>query len=492
MDDFSHLNVFEPLDTNSLSIISTASSNNNTNTRCQTGQNGSFKNSPVDDSFMPSIANRNENVAPFKWNTEKNEFKFESNSTPSKKTPRGKSFSHSHLLLPRKRRSQLIGAKPNVPSKLYQSTSKLELIDDDKLTSLPIAPPPGWNSDEDNDENYNTDGNMVKKQKFNPRGELRVHNNNMKRYVSYNIQKVQESSENGDVLQDNTAPSIVVVEDYIPEVMGRGTTKKKVSVSDLKSKMLRKDSHRIPLKMKRIKNDSTYTYPSKSILLTPHAFNEEYSLNGSILEEGRQEGDLKISDSIQDMVDDLIKQPSEFAGEDKYLADLPIKHPIKTCVVCDKVLYEISSILIGHNDYKEIVCGDCAVKYEQAAKIFENCEFETSAENSNNTSMMSSLDSPVEPFIDKNWDLSVNKANSINKREKIKQDYKFSDELIRTLKSQLSHSLPYQNTLDNTGSLTWFLKAKQKILLQVQKSGLFPLFINRQNEVSYDEQKSNR
>ncbi|CAI4959464.1 CFC_HP_G0070150.mRNA.1.CDS.1 [Saccharomyces cerevisiae] len=72
---------------------------------------------------------------------------------------------------------------------------------------------------------------------------------------------------------------------------------------------------------------------------------------------------------------------------------------LRKCVICEKALYEISSRLLNSGYYKEIVCEQCTVRYEEAAKIFENCEFESSMDESNLSSgTFSDLENSAEPF----------------------------------------------------------------------------------------------
>lgn len=83
---------------------------------------------------------------------------------------------------------------------------------------------------------------------MNPVNELRVHNNKRNRYVSYGPSLDTKNYE----LTENTSqdiPPLVLVEDYIPYTQSK-STKKMVSISDLKSKLSKRRDNHIPLRVK--------------------------------------------------------------------------------------------------------------------------------------------------------------------------------------------------------------------------------------------------
>ncbi|CCC71895.1 hypothetical protein NCAS_0I02270 [Naumovozyma castellii] len=461
MDDLSRLRVFEPLDTNSLSLISTTSSNNN---NTPTIPNDSFQKS-----LNTPIIQKNENAIPLKWQLERKEFTFDSNSTPSKRkvhTSSGLQFGQSRLINVRKRKSQLIGAKPKVPSKLYQS-SKLDLLDEDKFTSLPIAPPRDTVDDEERITN--------KKPRLNPMGEIRVHNTGANRHISYAVQDLNNIQNHDDSKED---VPIILVEDYITPNARKNGAKQRVSMSDLKTKLTKRNDNHIPLKLRRPSNNAA----SNPMMLVPHILEEEYSLDDSLL--GGQNS--MIPDSVHNLVDGFMKSHTS-TSDDRYLQGLSIKTELKKCVVCECPLYEISSLIQETKDYKEIVCGSCTARYEEAAKIFEDFEFETSMEDSTN-STMSNLESPVELYPNSPWRTIENKSSSIfTQKEKIPKSQKkskdqFSDELLRRLRSQLSKmdqsGYPSAKVHNNSKTLDWFLEAKKKIIEKTKLNGFLPFFVN--------------
>lgn len=453
MNENTRIKVFEPLDTNSLSLLSSSSSTNLNGTKSNAN---SFMMQSFKTPTTPTLPNNDENCnGLLQWKLEKKEFIFKSNSTPSKKRHSPGGSHDPHMLHVRKRKSQLIGAKPRIQSKLYQTTSKLDLLEDDKITTLPIAPPRSSASDGDIiDTNMSINNSVTlthKKVRLNPIEELRVHNNNDNRYVSYGIPKAVEEEH-----------PIVMVEDYIPYTeMNNCIAKKRISISDLRSKINKRTDDHIPLKRK--KNGLLPLKENPIMTLIPHI---------------EEDNVTNYDDSgIHNMVHDIfhIKNTRDDCG-DKYISNLGIKMPLKRCVVCEKLLYELSSITVGNNSFKEIVCENCTYEYEKAAKLFENYEFESSIENS---SFMSDLENSIE--IPETIALPmIREQQRSNKRDQ------FSKELIERLKMQSGEELDAKRakneSMVGSNNLTWFLEAREKIKNQWKISGLVPFFLRKSTD----------
>ncbi|CAI1920144.1 hypothetical protein SEUBUCD646_0D03470 [Saccharomyces eubayanus] len=507
--DQTHLRALESIDTNSLSLLSSnTSSNTNSNTNNKLSlttsdlSTGSILNRPV----TPPVIQDTENNSMFQWQFEKREFIFDSNSTPSKQTkPLQKTSPYQgqnqQLLNVRKRRSQLIGAKPKVPSKLYQSVSKLDLIDDKNFTSLPIAPP--CNSEEINDENDDDEYNSSNKRpRLNPIKELRVHNNKRNRYVSYGPILDTRNFELAESMSQDTQP-LVLVEDYIAYTQNK-STKKMVSISDLKSKLDKRSDNHIPLRVRNSRSKinreaNRNSLEPNSLTLIPHILKNTGESTNEIdnpmdfIKEESEVSNTSIPDSIENMVVNLINIPSTNKSyDDLYLSELDVHSQLRKCVICEKALYEISSKLLNSGHYKEIVCEQCTVKYEEAAKIFENCEFESSTDESNlSNGTFSDLDNSAESF-----HLSIDAPIGIsNQREDNKMNYKkeiskkkdsFSRELIERLQLQLlENDKPNKNRLNKdimgSKSMNWFLEARRKLKWKWRINGLLPHFLGNQN-----------
>ena len=124
--------------------------------------------------------------------------------------------------------------------------SKLDLLDDQNLTSFPIPPPI-------NDPQQHT-RNPVNE--FN----IRVHAEN--RRISFNPRSLADS--------ETSAQPIVLVEDYIPQENNGASqaSRKRVSISDLKSRVFKRNTSKLPLKLKRNRKLST----DSSLTLIPQLY----------------------------------------------------------------------------------------------------------------------------------------------------------------------------------------------------------------------------
>lgn len=440
MENISQSGILEPIDPNSLSLISSSSGS----ILCSSIQDG-ILGSPFGKTEKPSVV-ENAEASTVNWQYDRQEFEFESNSTPSKSV----NPQRQKMLHVRKRRSQLMGAKPRIPSKLHQTSSKLDLLDEKKLTSFPIPPPLDCGG------NHN-----VKKIKLNPINELRIHNDRDNRRISYGVPHRLAGSRDDEQGGDH---QMVLVEDYIPfdEEMQRTMAKKKVSISNLRTKMSRKSDMNLPLRFKNLsRHDGTNT-PSSSVTLVPHILDDNFLHEHSAcgLENDTQtlnyDNDQNISQSFQHVLQDLIRTDTK-DDNDEYLSNLRINSKLKRCVVCEKPLYEISSLLSEVDKFKEIVCGKCTERYEEAAKILENYEFESSGESSNDTTT-SSLGSPVDRS-----HLEILEVSPVDTQKQHRSG--FSDELIRRLELQssgLDKREKRKNNLD-CGTIIWFMEAKKRI-----------------------------
>ncbi|KAG0670067.1 hypothetical protein C6P45_002862 [Maudiozyma exigua] len=480
MDEHTKLRVFEPLDTNSLSIISSASSTNLSGLK--SNGNSFMGLNQARGPTTPTLPHNDENCnGMLQWKLEKKDFLFNSNSTPSKKR-HGNSFpERTELLQVKKRRSQLIGAKKNKLQqlKLNHTTSKLDLLEVDKITTLPLIPPP---QSRHNLSNSYTEGHRSLLNHYEPDNdtvqpvicstgtlakELRIHNKEGKRHISYSSmvplmsntnslaeQEHEDNNNNQDEDEDEDDQPIVMIEDYIPYNERQSGTKKRVSMSDLRTKMdKRRDSH-IPLKLK------------KSIR----------EINGltTVNENGNSTDVKTMVNNLLNPIDHYNKMNVTEYG-DKYLTELGVSSsvPVKKCVICERPLYEVMNILAYHQEpFKEIVCENCTYAYERASKLFETCEFETSGESNNNSSFMSDLETSLDAT---NVIVTTTRATSNNTR-----DSKFSKELIELLKLQAQQPCLDEISMDNhKPNLAWFLEARDKLQNEWQTNGLIPFFMRR-------------
>ncbi|CAB4253214.1 similar to Saccharomyces cerevisiae YBR138C Cytoplasmic protein of unknown function, potentially phosphorylated by Cdc28p [Maudiozyma barnettii] len=478
MDEQTRLRVFEPLDTNSLSIISSASSTNLSGLKSNAN---SFMNHRGNKTpTTPSLPHNDENGnGMLQWKLEKKDFVFNSNSTPSKKRHNfsGSSSSRPELLQVKKRKSQLIGAKRRMQSKLAQSTSKLDLLEVDKITTLPLVPPPQNRSEYSLSSSSNSGNSVesnilchyqpnecvkpnlrIQKSKLNLVEEIRIHNKNGNRYISYGTPNPLMITQDGiDEGEEEEGQPIVMIEDYIPyNELSKNGAKKRVSMSDLRSKMNKRNDSHIPLKFKK---------------------------GNSKLPNVPEDSNNNNRKRMCNMVNELLNPEDHHSVSeygDKYISDLGIGTPqLRKCVICERPLYELVNTLSHHEQFKEIVCENCTYAYEHASKLFENCEFETSGESHNSSSFMSDLESSLDNVV--MTTTSVGNSNQVSGQDGRQT---FSPELINLLKLQVSQSERnryYQTpqTENIKPSLAWFLEARDKLHLQWQTNGLVPFFMRR-------------
>ncbi|SCU86097.1 LADA_0D12244g1_1 [Lachancea dasiensis] len=404
--------------------------------------------SHADASFAPLPGN-----TPMKWQTVQREFQFDSNSTPSKPNLGDTVEDPARKLLRKRRvtRNNLSGAKPRLRSALHESTTKLDLLDENKFTSFPIPPP--------------IEENLHHKIPTNTTNEvqIRIHADN-RRF------SVDPRHNNGD---HNSCQPIVLVEDYIPEDPKRlKFARSRVSISDLKSKVTKNQSSRLPLKLKTHRTLST----TSSLTLTPHIKDDDSFANMGMIDEApcRLQGDgystksdNTVVTNMEHILGDVIKHKDD---RDEYLQTLNLEHKIRGCVICEKPLYEISSLLEGRH-FREIVCSSCTRKYEETAKLLEDYEFETSTDT-----ISESVDSRNMSI--ESEDLMEETEQVVVPAKRHKTSNQFSPHLINRLHLQLqlqSETEATNNTVDSK-TMIWFLEAKKKLRWKWRVSGLLPQF----------------
>ena len=428
--------ILEPLDTNSLSISGIHSVSADTVLSAKK-ESVSFDVGRDKEWHKPQ---ETLDHTPLKWRVQRDEFIFNSNSTPSRpgaddgiRFP--KRDSSRKRTMGQRRRLVLSGAGPQnmkSHSSLQTQMSKLDLLDDNRLTSFPIVPPPEP---------------VVTKNCRHPTNEYRMKIYSQERRISLNPRshEIHDNSTNENEL--------FLIEDYIPRetvaeinenVLHSGC--KRVSISDLKSKYYkRKQLDHLPLRLKK----STAILPEVS-----EVTNESINVLGDIM------------------------QPKEFLNQDHYLRDIVVASNLKHCVICEKPLYELSSRLheMG-KDYQEIVCLGCTSKYEEAARLLEDYEFETTLDDTIDTGRNDSMDSM--DFIEPTEVLGEPSA----KRRKENQ---FSSQLINTLQvvqsktDMIKLANPFKQSslsLIDVNTQLWFHTAKKKLRWRWRVSGLLPKFL---------------
>lgn len=248
---------------------------------------------------------------------------------------------------------------------VFYGDLKHHQVEENKFISLPIVPPLNKKI-----RDYNKD----------TVGVLRVHNNVANRYISINVDREDMKGVKGisdDDSMKETIP-IVMIEDYIQERDNRKSNVrcddddddddtesdvvhkfKKVSMSNLRACLEQK--HKIPLRYRHSNERIRY-------------FNNKRHLPN------RKEDDIR---GMDDIINFVMKNAttSEKNGlindEERLFALTPSMNLVQKCVICNKTLYEVSS-LIQSKKYAEIVCEGCLEMYDESVKIMNNYEFDDS------------------------------------------------------------------------------------------------------------------
>lgn len=483
-----HTRVLEPLDTNSLSMIAPDSEATGSSISSNLKNSSlAFHTSKTSTPPVSSVCG-----TPLKWQFSQKEFNFNSNSTPSRAN---NCLAYDDRVKRQRKkkkaaRANLSGAKARVKSTLSHTISKLDLLDDQNLTSFPIPPPI-------NDPQQHTPNPV---NEFN----IRVHAEN--RRISFNPRSLADS--------ETSAQPIVLVEDYIPQENSGASqaSRKRVSISDLKSRVFKRNTSKLPLKLKQNRKLST----DSSLTLIPQLYGGDLADIAMIEEDGEhgdygsggcqhendyedgyyseeymQEAQSRTTSAtaatlaaataspIEYVLGDIIRAREQPASTDQYLSILTIEHKLKHCVICEKPLYELSSLLPRGRDFQEIVCGGCTAKYEETAKILEDYEFETSMESIEQSRCSGSdNDNDSDSGIENDSDFDDAQVIVENRSKRLKTN-QFSAQLISRLHLQLQHTPMKAQPPHPVDSKTmlWFLEAKRKLRWRWRVSGLLPQFL---------------
>lgn len=266
---------------------------------------------------------------------------------------------------------------PNTKT-LKQQPSKLDLIDDTTLTSLPFPPPPPIKrpsavASQSSSSSSTAAGGDRRLNKLNP-----IQSNQSGTTCSdqmetecvgdLNFQNIGEddAEEDDEDLYEYSYEEedpIVLVEDYlslrettpsyttIPASSSHMTSSTCSTSSDhhlLRQKSLANFKKRVLSSSTNSSTDTIILQPEERITLTTSSHKSPSSSSSSLI---AQRQPRQQSDDLQAI-----------------FGDLPSFHLLKHCDLCNKPLYEISSIINSKSNLnlnlKEFVCGDCISNYE--------------------------------------------------------------------------------------------------------------------------------
>ncbi|CAI5756687.1 unnamed protein product [Candida verbasci] len=213
----------------------------------------------------------------------------------------------------------------NCSSKLNHKPSKLDLIDDTTLTSLPFAPPPP-----------NKNSSIIRP--------VSTSNSNINSISNSSILTDELLSKNEELELETTEDDfetdpIVLIEDYIPQNKSPQVLKQR-SFANFKQKISKREEEDDETKEEEENQDTTLT---------------------SIDE---------ITFSAIDYYIPVSKQEKE--NLEAIFGQIPASNLLKYCNLCDKPLYEVSSIISynGFFNHEEFICFDCIENYERFSSIF--------------------------------------------------------------------------------------------------------------------------
>ncbi|CAD1809141.1 hypothetical protein FOB58_000172 [Candida parapsilosis] len=233
-----------------------------------------------------------------------------------------------------------------MPKAIKQQPSKLDLVDDTTLTSLPFPPPPPIkrpSSERDRRSNALLDSNPS-----------RHTDQTETEYVGdLDFQNIGEEVEDEDEslyeYSYEEEDPIVLVEDYYTAAPASSLSHRTLtSRSNSDHHLLRQQSlanfkKRVLSSSSNNSTDTIIIQPEQNVTTNPNT----------------------ISPSSSSII--AHKQPRHHSDDlQAIFGDLPSFHLLKHCDLCDKPLYEISSIINSKSNLnlKEFVCGDCISSYE--------------------------------------------------------------------------------------------------------------------------------
>ncbi|KAH3681180.1 hypothetical protein WICPIJ_007875 [Wickerhamomyces pijperi] len=405
---------------------------------------------------------------------------------------------------------------------LQKKVSRLELLDDSSFTSFPLAPPAS--------NNCSTDQTPSKKFTVS-HGSRSSNKHNIKltpsRRVKDTDMMMQSPSEDcdasdstfGEADEDSVTEPIILIEDYIKPKKTLGKNRK-ISVLDLKSSVNYQDSEYLSNANALLKNKqeeqqqqqghdflkpgiiycggtkskslsistraSSLNTPKSSLLLTTNIQHDLQSIstNTSFSSFGTHTSHHSDHAMAQYQIPTMTatkKSQSQTPNKLKYNIEfIPnnFHNDLKYCIICDKPLYELSSLLNrssahktggkqavhSEEEYNEIVCSACTDRYEKISKLIDNYDVENLSEQEDEDDDNYEGQTEVRPF-------GSTVASKVDG---------FSADLIKGLQSQLNEKAS-ATALDSSDSrnvkeIQWLQEAKKKLRWRWRLTGLIPKF----------------
>lgn len=285
----------------------------------------------------------------------------------------------------------------NGRNKLAHQPSKLDLIDDTQLTSLPLPPPlklRGRNSTQSLLNNERTNSPVFSS-----------------RSSSSSVADVQEEHEEGEQNEEDEDDDddyegeqddpIVLIEDYIThqsdEILPETSS---IQSSDSVDHLINKKKSLATFKQRMLKNslaqEDIASISDISTITSSHNFDDTIVKEDSTMMNSMASiSSLHKPTNKRSISNDIVPNDGDCSQKrrenlEEIFGKIPGTDLLKYCDLCEKPLYEISSIINNNKKFKkmakvndaytEFICGECVEMYEEFFNELYQNELDASAE----------------------------------------------------------------------------------------------------------------
>ncbi|RLV95693.1 hypothetical protein JA1_000709 [Spathaspora sp. JA1] len=246
---------------------------------------------------------------------------------------------------------------------LQPHRSMLDLMDDTRLTSLPLPPPPPKRAG--SSSSASTPNSMLSLEK-----KLQQSGDNIDK-ISVNAEDCT-NEDDYDEYEDESQDPIVLVEDYMKNSPMLPHMLRQKSLANFKSRIL---SDCISESTSFIEQSQTQAYQTQRHL------NNEVIYDQDILD---SPSSTTPRNSISEETARFTNRKEDKEDLEAIFGRIPGSDLLKYCDLCEKPLYEISSIINNNNhtqrtgkrNHHEFICSDCIENYETFINEFYDSDEE--------------------------------------------------------------------------------------------------------------------
>lgn len=462
----------DPIEPNSMSLLSVTSSHRSGSGVVTPTQEDSLLGRP----HIESVLGRNVEEIPDigatgraahgNWQVDSSEFVFRSNSTPSKKSHKsGLGYQTRHMMQSKRRRSQLIGAKPRISSKLNPRAGAglLEFVDDQRLTPIQSVEVPNGKGKRGNYSATDTsDEDLIN---FNGKRESSPLLANSNGYATKKMRHINVADYGRSNLEKRISKTpIISIEDHISlaETSTGSSCSRKISLADIRdrsnamSSIHNKSGNGDPI------SESSFIRSRINPNLNPNqtnshefAFFEDSISDTPLLPLKDTFGDILPIKGIYDISEKVSVNEGSMLRSSNSTA--------KSCAICNAILSDGSKLLlfkskVDNREIHPLMCKSCATKYELAAKYFTSSEIEKSLAEIDDISCSMELN--------ESQGEELENASNIFLRKRISVQTNVSPNMptLRKVNHGASTDLPLHESDDyNLALKNWFIDASTKI-----------------------------